>query len=73
MMTKIMQYISLVTSVRKEDVWIYLCNLDPTDMIEYGTRFARARAGRRPGLKVFPGPSGPIWRSWEQQKVNFKL
>jgi hypothetical protein len=36
MMTKMMQDISLVTSVRQENVWIYLCNLDPTDMIEYG-------------------------------------
>ena len=36
MMTKMIQDISLVTSVRQEHVWIYLCNLDPTDMIEYG-------------------------------------
>jgi phenylpyruvate tautomerase PptA (4-oxalocrotonate tautomerase family) len=44
MMTKMMQDISLVTSAKQENVWIYLCNLDPTDMIEFG-RFARARAG----------------------------
>ena len=36
MMTKMMQDIGLVTSARQENVWIYLCNLDPTDMIEYG-------------------------------------
>jgi hypothetical protein len=36
MMTKMMQDISLVTGVTQENVWIYLCNLDPTDMIEYG-------------------------------------
>ena len=27
---------SRVTGVREDAVWIYLCNLAPTDMIEYG-------------------------------------
>jgi phenylpyruvate tautomerase PptA (4-oxalocrotonate tautomerase family) len=36
MMTKMMQDISGITGVAQENVWIYLCNLNPTDMIEYG-------------------------------------
>ena len=36
MMTKMMQDISRITSIGQENVWVYVCNLDPTDMIEYG-------------------------------------
>jgi hypothetical protein len=34
-MIKVMD-ISRLTSVKEENIWIYLCNLMPTDMIEYG-------------------------------------
>jgi hypothetical protein len=36
MMTKMMQDISRITGVGQENVWVYVCNLGPTDMIEYG-------------------------------------
>jgi len=36
MMKKIMQDVSRITAVAENDIWVYLCNLDPTDMIEYG-------------------------------------
>jgi phenylpyruvate tautomerase PptA (4-oxalocrotonate tautomerase family) len=34
MMTKMMQDISRITGVGQENVWAYVCNLGPTDMIE---------------------------------------
>jgi len=36
LMLRIMREVSRVTGVREDAVWIYLCNLAPTDMIEYG-------------------------------------
>jgi phenylpyruvate tautomerase PptA (4-oxalocrotonate tautomerase family) len=36
LMIKIMQDISRITGVPQENVWVYLCNLEPTDMVEYG-------------------------------------
>jgi hypothetical protein len=32
----VMQDVSRITSVPESDIWVYLCNLEPTDMIEYG-------------------------------------
>jgi phenylpyruvate tautomerase PptA (4-oxalocrotonate tautomerase family) len=36
LMLRIMRKVSRITGVREDAVWIYLCNLAPTDMIEYG-------------------------------------
>ena len=31
-----MEEISMVTRISQEQIWVYLCNLEPTDMVEYG-------------------------------------
>jgi phenylpyruvate tautomerase PptA (4-oxalocrotonate tautomerase family) len=36
LMLNIMRDISAITSVQEESIWVYLCNLEPTDMVEYG-------------------------------------
>jgi phenylpyruvate tautomerase PptA (4-oxalocrotonate tautomerase family) len=36
LMIKMMQDISRITGVAQENVWVYVCNLEPTDMVEYG-------------------------------------
>jgi len=36
MMLNMMREVSAITGVKESDIWIYLCNLAPTDMIEYG-------------------------------------
>jgi phenylpyruvate tautomerase PptA (4-oxalocrotonate tautomerase family) len=36
MMLRMMQEISRITGVKREEVWVYVCNLTPTDMVEYG-------------------------------------
>jgi phenylpyruvate tautomerase PptA (4-oxalocrotonate tautomerase family) len=36
LMLSIMKEVSLITNVKEEDVWVYLNNLAPTDMVEYG-------------------------------------
>lgn len=36
MMLRIMSEISQISGVKNDDIWVYLCNLEPTDMVEYG-------------------------------------
>jgi phenylpyruvate tautomerase PptA (4-oxalocrotonate tautomerase family) len=48
LMLSIMRDLSEIAGVRKEAVWVYLCNLAPTDMVEYG--------------HVLPAPGGEqVW------------
>jgi phenylpyruvate tautomerase PptA (4-oxalocrotonate tautomerase family) len=44
LMLNIMKDVSDICGIGEEHVWIYLCNLEPTDMVEYG--------------KVLPKPGG---------------
>ena len=30
-----------ITKIKKDDIWAYICNLTPTDMIEYGNVLPR--------------------------------
>src|SRR5215469_11417500 len=36
LMLNIMQDISEITDLNEDNIWVYLCNLAPTDMVEYG-------------------------------------
>jgi len=36
MMRRMMEEVGRITGVQDQDIWIYLCNLTPTDMLEYG-------------------------------------
>jgi phenylpyruvate tautomerase PptA (4-oxalocrotonate tautomerase family) len=36
MMLRMMEEISRITGVKEEEIWVYVCNLAPTDMVEYG-------------------------------------
>ncbi len=36
MMLRIMKEVSRITNAKEEEIWVYLCNLEPTDMLEYG-------------------------------------
>jgi phenylpyruvate tautomerase PptA (4-oxalocrotonate tautomerase family) len=36
MMLRMMEEVSRITRVKKEEIWVYVCNLVPTDMVEYG-------------------------------------
>jgi phenylpyruvate tautomerase PptA (4-oxalocrotonate tautomerase family) len=36
METRMMEEISRITGVMHDQIWVYLCNLEPTDMVEYG-------------------------------------
>jgi hypothetical protein len=35
-MLSIMRDVSAIAKVPEESIWVYLCNLEPTDMVEYG-------------------------------------
>lgn len=36
MITQIMKEVSQIAGISEQLIWIYLCNLEPTDMLEYG-------------------------------------
>ena len=36
LMLSIMKDVSLIVGVGEDLIWVYLCNLEPTDMVEYG-------------------------------------
>jgi phenylpyruvate tautomerase PptA (4-oxalocrotonate tautomerase family) len=36
MMLRMMEEVSQITSVKKDEIWVYICNLAPTDMVEFG-------------------------------------
>lgn len=36
LMLSIMSDVSRITGYPNDDIWVYLCNLAPTDMVEYG-------------------------------------
>ena len=36
LITDIMKRVSLIAGLGEESIWVYLCNLEPTDMMEYG-------------------------------------
>jgi phenylpyruvate tautomerase PptA (4-oxalocrotonate tautomerase family) len=36
MMLRMMEEVGHITGIESQDIWVYLCNLAPTDMVEYG-------------------------------------
>jgi hypothetical protein len=72
MMTKMMQDISPVTSAKQENVWIYLCNLDPTDMIEFG-QVLPAPGQEKAWFESLPGSLKTYLVKLGTTKANFKL
>ncbi|HZB92776.1 MAG TPA: tautomerase family protein [Stellaceae bacterium] len=36
LMLRMMEEVSRITGVKQEEIWVYVCNLAPTDMVEYG-------------------------------------
>jgi len=36
LMLEIMRSVAVIAGVNEASIWVYLCNLDPTDMVEYG-------------------------------------
>jgi phenylpyruvate tautomerase PptA (4-oxalocrotonate tautomerase family) len=36
LMLNVMNDVSQITGYASDDIWVYLCNLAPTDMVEYG-------------------------------------
>jgi phenylpyruvate tautomerase PptA (4-oxalocrotonate tautomerase family) len=36
MMLRMMEEVGRITGVKNEEIWVYVCNLAPTDMVEYG-------------------------------------
>jgi phenylpyruvate tautomerase PptA (4-oxalocrotonate tautomerase family) len=47
MMLKIMEDVARITRITSDNIWVYVCNLEPTDMVEIRSRAATAWAGNR--------------------------
>ncbi len=43
MMLRMMDEVSRITGVEKEEIWVYVCNLASTDMVEYGHVLSKPR------------------------------
>ena len=43
-MLAIMKDVSAIAAVPEASIWVYLCNLEPTDVVEFG-RVAATRRG----------------------------
>ena len=39
LIAQIMKEVSQIAGISEESIWVYLCNLEPTDMLEYGHVF----------------------------------
>jgi phenylpyruvate tautomerase PptA (4-oxalocrotonate tautomerase family) len=72
MMIRMMQEVSAIAAIPEQDIWVYVCNLDPTDMIEYGHVLPR------PGEEgawydSLPKPLQDYLQSLGTDKSRFKL
>ena len=67
MMLRMMEEVGRITGVQDQDIWIYLCNLAPTDMVEYG-HCCPSRARRPLGMTVCLRLSRTISRASAQPK-----
>jgi len=72
MMLMIMQDVARITGIMSDNIWVYVCNLEPTDMVEYGHVLPR------PGLEVawfdkLPAKLQAYLRSLGVTRENFTL
>ena len=72
LMLDIMSDISRIASVNAERIWVYVCNLEPTDMVEYGNVLPK------PGLEKewfekLPGRLQEYLTSLGTSKETFQL
>lgn len=72
MMLKIMEDISRITQISQEHIWVYVCNLAPTDMVEYGHVLPLPRKEKE-WFENLPGSLQHYLNSLGTTKDNFTL
>ena len=72
LMLNIMQDVGAIASVPEDAIWVYLCNLEPTDMVEFG------RVLPRPGeeqawFRSLPAALQTYLESLGSQQETFRI
>lgn len=72
LMLGIMKDVSAITGLKEQDIWIYLCNLEPTDMVEFG-RVLPAPGEEQAWFESLPAPLQAYMTSLGTTGKTFKL
>ena len=72
MMLHIMRDVSQIAGVNEDSIWVYLCNLEPTDMVEYG-QVLPAPGDEQAWFAQLPQPLKDYLARLGTTKQNFSL
>jgi phenylpyruvate tautomerase PptA (4-oxalocrotonate tautomerase family) len=72
LMLNMVRDVSQITGVNEDSIWVYLCNLEPTDMVEYG-QVLPAPGGEQAWFAQLPQPLKDYLARLGTNKQNFSL
>jgi phenylpyruvate tautomerase PptA (4-oxalocrotonate tautomerase family) len=72
LMLNIVRDVSQITGVDEDSIWVYLCNLEPTDMVEYG-QVLPAPGDEQAWFAQLPQPLKDYLARLGTNKQNFSL
>jgi phenylpyruvate tautomerase PptA (4-oxalocrotonate tautomerase family) len=72
LMLNIVRDVSQITGVNEDSIWVYLCNLEPTDMVEYG-QVLPAPGDEQAWFAQLPQPLKDYLARLGTNKPNFSL
>jgi phenylpyruvate tautomerase PptA (4-oxalocrotonate tautomerase family) len=72
LMLHIVRDVSQITGVNEDSIWVYLCNLEPTDMVEYG-QVLPAPGDEQAWFAQLPQPLKDYLARLGTNKKNFSL
>lgn len=72
LMLSIMRDVASITGLKEQDIWIYLCNLAPIDMVEYG-HVLPPPGGERVWFENLPDELKTYLIGLGVQQQNFRL
>ena len=72
LMLRVMRDVSQIAGVNEDSIWVYLCNLEPTDMVEYG-QVLPAPGDEQAWFAQLPQPLKDYLARLGTTKQNFSL
>jgi phenylpyruvate tautomerase PptA (4-oxalocrotonate tautomerase family) len=72
LLLNIVRDVSQITGVNEDSIWVYLCNLEPTDMVEYG-QVLPAPGDEQAWFSQLPQPLKDYLARLGTNKQNFSL
>lgn len=72
LMLGIMKDVAAIVAIPESDIWVYLCNLEPTDMVEYG-HVLPAPGDEQAWFDRLPAPLQDYLMKLGTQKKDFTL